>query len=507
MNTNNNQNIFRPYYFNIFGCEYSTDIDIAIVVPSAQIISDYKNKKINLDLSLINDNLVKLGFDLNKIQLDTNLIYLDPKTNNLSECLIGTKDTQNIIYYTYSLHPQVYNCIFSNSIELDLFDKVRFFSKLILDSMENLLGKPRYKELRNVKASVYSDLSYRFLFSIQILNEINWIELFDLNKNLIKSLTMKLSQIILLYNDEEAYTKKTISLKINQILPTINPDNILYMLSRGALGHIDNKSDNKSDISNIFNILINQYEIIINEFKKIFNLDLVNIDLDSIITNDLMLDEFVISPEKPTKKLSEHIDNLFVQTKSLNEIFIINSFGFEHIPNSLKHLIHLENQRSIEWLELLKFYKCGNTIYNKIDYIDSNTNFNLIRGCLGEKLFITIVDYINWFDILGFDVYKCCCGLIVESKGIKDSKGISPDLLLINKTNSEQVIPVEIKTIVSEPNILNRKFLREIKLAHKQLNTSIDLIEKNTLIKTFGLIIFCFIHEDKIIIKHKKYYK
>ena len=122
---------------------------------------------------------------------------------------------------------------------------------------------------------------------------------------------------------------------------------------------------------------------------------------------------------------------------------------------------------------------------------------------MGEKL---LVDLIDWTKLIGTPVFKCMCGLLVEEKDVKDSKGIAPDLLLIY-TDSKQVIPIEIKTIVSEPNIINRKILREMDLASKQLDASIDLIEKITLVKTYGLMVFCFIHMNQITVKYKKYNK
>ena len=50
MNNNiNNYLNWIPSTFNVIGCEYSTDIDIIVPVPSIQIITDYKNKKFNLN--------------------------------------------------------------------------------------------------------------------------------------------------------------------------------------------------------------------------------------------------------------------------------------------------------------------------------------------------------------------------------------------------------------------------------------------------------------------------
>jgi hypothetical protein len=494
-----------PTCFNVIGCEYSTDIDIIIPVPFEQIIFEYKkfpkNKNFPIDLSFIKLDLIRLGYDLELRNLDINLVYIDSKTSNITNCLIGeTKLTQNIIFNTYLLHPQAYSQIISNPVQIDLSNYVRLFSKIVLDWMEKILGKFRYKELRPKKKQTYNNLTSRLDFSLEILQETNFVDLFNTNKNIVKSIGMKLCQIILLYFDNLEFTKKNISNQISNFLPVCN-DVILYVLSRGVLGKINVLEE----IQQIFSILINQYEIIIQEIKQNVDLVLVPINLDSYTSNpiNLVIDEFIKSPEKPTLELSNYIGQQFIIAGSINKIFELESLGCDLLSDSIKNHIHIENQRSIEWLDLLKFYKCGNTINNTIPFVDCETNFNLIRGCLGEKL---LIDLVNWDDLIGEPVSKCICGLLVENKGLKDSRGIAPDLLLISNNNSNQIFPVEIKTLVSDPNIINRKFLREIQLGSKQLDTSIGLINKITGTNTYGLIVFCFIHNNKITIKYKKYF-
>jgi hypothetical protein len=312
---------------------------------------------------------------------------------------------------------------------------------------------------------------------------------------------MKLSQIILAYNDCLEYTKKNISTQINKILPSINYDCILFVLSRGKLGHITNLSC----IKNTFDCLVTQYQQIIQKIKLSYNMEEVHIDLITYLANIQYFDiqEFIKSPEKPTPALANWINEKYNLLGSLNKIFEIKSFNCDNLPASLLAHTHTENQRSSQWLDLLKFYQCGNTINNSIPFVDCETNFNLIRGCLGEKL---IVDLIDWSKLVGEQVSKCMCGLLVETKRLENSKGIAPDLLLVN-TKSNQVMPVEIKTLVSDPDIVNRKFLREINLASKQLDTSIELIKKINETNTYGLIVFCFIHKNQITVKYKKYFK
>ena len=177
-----------PSCFNVIGCEYSTDIDIIIQVPNEQIISEYKNKKFNIDLTLIKSDLIGLGYDVVSRDLDINLVYIDSKTANIINCVIGeSKLTQNIILDTYLLHPQSYPQIVTNPVQIDLSNFVRIFSKIVLDWMEKLLGKSRYKELRPKKIQTYACLTSRLDFSLEILQEINFVNLFNANKDIIKS--------------------------------------------------------------------------------------------------------------------------------------------------------------------------------------------------------------------------------------------------------------------------------------------------------------------------------
>jgi len=164
-------------------------------------------------------------------KLDVNLVYLESDKSNIINSLIGeSKLTQNIIHYTYSLHPQSYPPIVHNPIQIDLEDFTTLFSKIILDWTEKLLGKSRYKELRPIKAQVYSNIISRLVFSLQILKEVDFVELYNVNKNIIKSIGMKLSQHSLLRLAELEYTKVKISHQINKILP-IEYVNILFILT------------------------------------------------------------------------------------------------------------------------------------------------------------------------------------------------------------------------------------------------------------------------------------
>lgn len=295
-------------------------------------------------------------------------------------------------------------------------------------------------------------------------------------------------------------------MEISKILP-IEFDNILFVLSRGKLGQLDDLNK----IQNIFDILIEQYRLIISDIKSTYFMADVNVSIDEYLLKspDFDVAEFIKSPNVPTQELATFINEQHQQTQSVNQIFIIKSFGIDKLPAQMLSNVCVEDQRSPEWLELLKFYKCGNSVNNPINFVDCETNFNLIRGCIGEKLLIDLIDWNELVDVDGDGntdikpIEKCMCGLIVETKGVANSIGAAPDLIIITKTN--QLIPVEIKTIVSEPNIVNKKFLREIKLASGQLERTINLINKIMDINTYGLNVFCFVHDGQLTIKYMKY--
>jgi hypothetical protein len=389
-------------------------------------------------------------------------------------------------------------------------------------------------KLRPLKGKIYRNIEQRNNFSIEILRMVNWDTFSDLN--LIKSLTMKLCQLIMHYNDQIAYTKKEIALITSTILceHNITYDNLLYLLMRQTQGKITNT------IQCIFDILIKSFDDIIKlsevKWKTIESSNLTfNNFLQLDETQILILNEFIQSPEKPSELLIELINELLqnqilestsepTNQLQLNKLFEMKSFNCDKLPeNFLTNHVYKENQRSKEWLNLLKSYSCGNTPHNQqLSFIDVLTNYNLIRGCLMEQYLISYIDW-NMFDSVDSVVstelsskptkptkpellIPCLCGLLVESKSNdcnkQTIKGIAPDLLLINKiNNTNQIIPVEFKCLVSDSEQYNSKYYREIKLAQKQIIRSQEIINK-TLNSPTGLIIFGYIWNNKITIKY-----
>jgi hypothetical protein len=119
--------------FNIYGCELSTDIDVAFIIDDIKYIQLFKQNKVKINYDILFNDLTTLGYDLTSIKIDLNMLYIG-SDGNLSMCLKGSKDVQNGIILTYDKHKQMYPCFFTSDqiIKTDIEDRIRGLSKFIL---------------------------------------------------------------------------------------------------------------------------------------------------------------------------------------------------------------------------------------------------------------------------------------------------------------------------------------------------------------------------------------
>lgn len=126
--------------------------------------------------------------------------------------------------------------------------------------------------------------------------------------------------------------------------------------------------------------------------------------------------------------------------------------------------------------------------YDEKDGSPSSVYYNLIRGCLIEKIVINNMNFTNMFE-KNVIVDKIIIGAIK-----KDDTIISPDLLLM--INSIELIPVEIKCNVGLRQN-NHSYRRSSELALKQIRGAIEIISLDTsLICTRGIIVFVNIYHN-----------
>jgi len=475
------EDIYTPTIFNIFGCPLSTDIDIAVVVPQI------------LDPAFIDMSIIIEKLEANHRELDITQIILD-KRGNFSLSSKGSKETQNMLYYTYRNHKQSCPPIFTKPIDhIELIDKINAVSKYILDNIEYFIGNEKYLKFRDTKKIIYNQKIKRLEYTNNILATFQINEL----NSVIKSTCVKIFQTIVTFKtiDRIAYIYSKIDLA-NEIanLYNLNYDYIIALLTRGKYG-----SSNLIEINKIFKFIVNEYLIMSNEILEDF-IFLLNDDntipFEPNPTN-LLFVEFLKSPFKPTDTFIEEIQRVNPERNLNSKSYIIQT-NYDEVKEYLdddfiKNHCELDSQRTEKWLELMNFYRTGKNDgivpFTGTTFTEWITHYyNLIRGCSSE---ILITEFCNFSQALKLDLVKFSCGLLVEKKE-KDARACAPDLLLIEKT-SKKIIPVEMKAMVGKPEY-SANFAREIKLARLQLSTSKKLL--NEFYYGFSLIVIMFIYEE-----------
>ncbi len=461
-----------PTKYNVFGCPLSTDVDVIAVVDSPDIIELYENEYIDVDLTEI-QKMLKTDK-----KIDLSLVTLT-KDGDIGRTTKGSnRETQNMLYYTYEYHQQQFPCFVNKYVDLDINEKIKALCKYVLDNMKKILGRNVYKETRLDRIAAYTSSLERLEAINTLITEIN---ITNLDKSIIKAITMKLIQIVLMDYDEFGYSKQILTDKIGNIYPQYK-DVYWNMLTRG---------DKCIELfQEAYNVLVKKYLEIYTETKTQYTWKPMNINWKNNptqLTNG-MVENFLQSPIVPTKEFIDEalqFDPDFFN--KINHYFTIDTTNTNLLPDTLKQYVITASQRTPEWLECMNYYKCGSTT----TVSETEYNYNFVRGSLGEAFVIDASKFDNVFD---FPVTKCTVGLLVDDLK-KGSDGCAPDLLLI--TDDKNVIPVEIKCLPMEPttDITKRDFYRGIKLARKQLQRTNNILKKHIgKSMDIGVMIFVFFH-------------
>lgn len=474
--------------FVIFGCPYSTDIDVACIVnnynnchPMPLLKTEY--------LRMINE-LTEIGYDIDKLVIDINYIVIENK--NVIAMSKGGNEIQNMILSTYDLHKQKYECPDLNYVAVSKFEKIRCISKYMLDNMEYISNK--YD--KNIKIELYNEGTVSIIKHSKKLLDYLSFNILDLKwKDVIKSLVMKYIQLILMTDNIYEYTKLELAKKISLYYDDPN-------LEKYAKWYLFRGSIEDSVFSEMFlTLLHNKYVEIVNEYLNEIKPTHDSIDKSEIIskiTKFPFVLEFVNSPHSVTADFIEKWKTYEYDNMSLNEMFIIKS-GDDICRNDILKILEEKNknkfiwidQRSSEWLYYLTYYVCGKNSKIIIDTIEAK--YNLIRGSLTEHIINELYDFNK---IPGLEKFKKCnVGLIVENKEIKGSRGCSPDMLLYS---DDEIIPVEIKCLTS--NIKNHDYFRGLELAKRQCNNVKDIL--NDVSVKRNLILLTYWTNDKLMIEY-----
>lgn len=468
----------------VFGCPWSTDIDVFCLTQSREDVSNLDG----VDPSLLKKELAEFGYDTTNRELDISYGFIETdKDGNpvLSITSKGGDESQNIIFMTYEFHKQKYPQPFKNIVQIDLGLKVRIVSKYFMDNLKSLIGYAEYLKIREEKGSAYQGTWNRINFAIKYFN---WIKKYDtqLWKEDMKSLTMKIIQLILLEKSQYEYTKEGLANWFEGFHPG-HLNGVLWFLTRGKKGQYCEET---------LQILIHEFLRIaktIPQEERIWQKVPIDVNKNSTMLPNEVFNEFIRSPETPTKTFDHEFRKICTTYEGIGDLFPLESQNCDLIPAQVRERVITADQRSPEWLEALTFYKCGNNT-GVIPCPDDNWvdhYYNLIRGSIVELIVMRTVDLSSFFP--DQKIQKIHIGLLVKEKGVQGSPGCAPDLLLCIEETGE-IIACEIKCLASRP-IDNCHYRRAEDLARRQLESCIEIINDKKICHR-GMIIICYVYQD-----------
>lgn len=487
--------------FVVFGCPHSTDIDVCCIIDTVYKVDGVlKPLHSSEELRLITE-LSSLGYNVNR-EIDINLICLDQNGDTIASSKGGT-ETQNIILMTHKYHKQMYPIPMMTFVEVDPFEKIEVICKFILDKLEFITID--YDAVRDRKTEVYKQfMEHKLLFCEEIVDQIQTnIPLTNIQNrqkwhDTMKSLTMKIIQLVLLLDQKYQYTKMELVDSCGIYFPELvtAQSNALYFLFRGTKG---------GDCSGEFiKIIYNRYLKIVRDHLNEMNQHDMDIfmeldDIQNVTTlSNTLFTEFKRNPLTYSNEFMTEFVGTYGNT-SINSQFEIEvsdeatiSRINQLLPSSITDHFVWINQRSPEWLNLLKYYKCGKNTGAIGSEFESK--YNLIRGAISELIVMKYFDPSVYFKSLN-EIIKCSVGLLVKKKEA-NADGCAPDMLLVmvNEHNEVEIVPIEIKSLKSSMIEKNSSYYRELKLAKKQLQSVKQILDDTSLIQR-GLIILSYIND------------
>ena len=455
--------------FIVYGCPLSTDIDVAVIT------NNLKHLHKPIDYQELRSDLNILGYSPDK-ELDVVTIFIDG--DKVADYSKGGAELHNIIVETFKYHKQMFDiCPVVGHRDIDIVDMIRALAKFIIDNFKFMLPEQYYKKIRDQKIKAYAGEWSRVEFVNQHYPNIMIKVDSKKEKDVYKSLMIKLCQLLLVEDGEYEYTKQGLANKFGP--------GAAWFLTRGQQGE---KCMAKSSLF----ILLNDFYRLSLKYKPI---DMIWHDLPvNLIKNPTELDdqlykEFINSPDECTDRFSELFKafNPDRYEGVIGSAFKIRSQNVNCLPQWLRDLVYDCDQRSEEWQKLLKYHTCGRNSgiepYEGDDWV--KFYYNLIRGCIGELMVIHNADFSVVAKNCDFD--KIVVGMMVQEK-IKGSMGISPDLLLRIGSN---IFPVEIKCVMYPPSD-NSEMRSRIKLAKLELQSSAKILQV-----TRGIIVMLHIYQDQ----------
>ncbi|NDB84064.1 MAG: hypothetical protein EB127_15310 [Alphaproteobacteria bacterium] len=497
-------------WFNVFGCPFSSDIDVVFNVTNSQLPIHPNDFRIAVKTLLQLKYNPKRGFDINFVSF----------VNDSLQTSSGGETTW-ILYHTYGYHTQHCPPIVSDIKMLpehDPFEKSRAFRNFILKELEKLIGKEEYTTIRNYRGRNVSFKDVKtesfhmgfacYELAYDVIDLISRDPTSDRwSASFWKTFALKLTQSILLdidqYDGRNVYHKKLLVAHFAQSYPEFE-----IPLRQLLFREVKTPEDFPHEF---VNFLKEQFiRIAKDSYQTITNGEAMNVDALSLCSTPLQM-AFVSNPEmKPSDEFIRIWTELYgsdVNDGSFQNKFVSSNINVElldNFPNLRERVLNMP-QGTPEWIKAYNTYQCGrNSGHRQVsenatlsEYL--MVRYNLIMGMFGERLVqelltkLTTTPNPDW--ATGAEFYRILSNVTLVTVGMiisADGRGSCPDGLLVR---NDEIIPVEIKTLNCEP-IDNSAVRREFSLASKQLTQCVELLNESspTRIATRGLMLFLFCH-------------
>ena len=482
----------------VFGDPSSTDIDCILHVNSL-------NKPLlSSEMARLALELAEAGYDVTK-GLDVNKVWIDP--NGFIQFSKGGNETINMVMCTYGFHVQKYPLIFTEYVEVDIYQKVHALCTFIVNKLEELVTSATYAQLREEKRTVYTGGGLeRIDFAIKCMDYFDYSV--TRNCDTWKSLIVKYLQLIFFdkamcecIDTRKRYYQKLGLLDMYvDIHGSDNGDTLKALLTRVPLSTPEQVELFQKSV----HYLHSNVRKIVRENLPRLDWNIQNIhafDRNPAPLSQSLLSEWVAGPVEVSDAFCDVWFRDYGEgSVSINDKFIEpneNIVCLDSYPSIRAHVIDVP-QKSSEWKDLIKFYSCGNnTGVSPIDCSDTydilKARSNLVMGCIGETLITRYFDPSRCIDHFSARFTNCTVGLIVECVGERDSVGSCPDKLFVS---SAEIIPAEFKTINGRPSE-NRGYCRSFTLAKRQITRCagiLNMCEPGICVR--GLIVFLWIYKD-----------